>query len=82
MPQSRQPAASMFTDIVGYKVLMDNNKQKVFELLTNRKRIQQLISKAHDGELKVETKEARPDDPVGRGKGTECIIHIPIKTNY
>jgi signal transduction histidine kinase len=36
------------------------------------------IVKAHGGELKVETKEARPDDPVGRGEGTEFIIEIPI----
>ncbi len=27
------------------------------------------IVKAHGGELRVETKEARPDDPVGRGEG-------------
>ena len=43
------------------------------------------IAKAHGGELKVETKEARPDDrsdhsggddPVGRGEGSEFIIHL------
>jgi len=45
------------------------------------------IVKAHGGEIKVETKEARPDDPVGRGNGltpaaaaeagTEFIIYLP-----
>ena len=35
------------------------------------------IVKAHGGEKKVETKEARPDDPVGRGEGTAVVIHIP-----
>ena len=35
------------------------------------------IIKAHGGELKVETKEARPDDPVGRGEGDEFIIELP-----
>ena len=35
------------------------------------------IIKAHGGELKVETKEARPDDPVGRGEGSEFIILLP-----
>ena len=38
--------------------------------------------KTHGGEIKVETKEARPsaragtdgDDPVGRGEGSEFII--------
>jgi len=34
------------------------------------------IVKAHGGELKVETKEARPDDPVGRGEGSEFIIQL------
>jgi signal transduction histidine kinase len=46
------------------------------------------IVKAHGGELKVETTEARPDDPVGRGEGlpaeasaqagSEFIVTIPI----
>ena len=46
------------------------------------------IVKAHGGELKVETlsaeatakagKEARPDDPVGRGAGTTFIIALPV----
>ncbi len=45
------------------------------------------IIKAHGGEIKVETKEARPparlshsggDDPVERGKGSEFIIQLPV----
>ena len=36
------------------------------------------IIKAHGGELRVETKEARPDDAVGRGEGAEFIIELPI----
>ena len=35
------------------------------------------IIKAHGGELKVETQEARPDDPFGRGEGTAFIIKLP-----
>jgi signal transduction histidine kinase len=35
------------------------------------------IIKAHGGEIKVETKEARPDDPVGRGEGSTFIILLP-----
>ena len=35
------------------------------------------IIKAHGGEIKVETKEARPDDPVGRGEFAEFIIQLP-----
>jgi signal transduction histidine kinase len=44
------------------------------------------IVKAHGGEIKVNTKEACPDDPrlndavgqaVGRGEGGEFIIRLP-----
>jgi signal transduction histidine kinase len=35
------------------------------------------IIKAHGGEIKEETKEARPDDPVGRGEGSEFTIQLP-----
>ncbi len=37
------------------------------------------IIKAHGGEIKVETKEARPDDKVGRGEGAEFIIQLPVQ---
>ena len=37
--------------------------------------------KAHGGEIKVNTKEARPDDPVGRGQGSEFVIQLPITSN-
>ncbi len=33
MPQSRQLAAIMFTDIVGYTALMGSDEQKAFQLL-------------------------------------------------
>jgi signal transduction histidine kinase len=48
------------------------------------------IIKAHGGEIKVETKEARPDDPrlndsvgqaVGRGEGAKFIIILPATFN-
>ena len=38
MPQSRQLAAIMFTDIVGYAALMGNDEQKAFEWLNKRRR--------------------------------------------
>jgi adenylate cyclase len=40
MPQTRQLAAIMFTDIVGYTALMGNDEQKAFELLNINRAIQ------------------------------------------
>ena len=37
-----------------------------------------IVTKGHGGELKVETKEARPDDPIGRGEGSNFIISLPV----
>ncbi len=36
------------------------------------------IIKAHGGEIKVETKDARPDDAVGRGEGSAFIISLAL----
>lgn len=36
-----------------------------------------IVTKGHGGELKVITKEARPNDPSGQGEGTEFIIILP-----
>ena len=36
------------------------------------------IIKAHGGEIKVETKEARLDDPVGQGEGTTLSFNYSI----
>jgi class 3 adenylate cyclase len=38
MSQSRQLAAIMFTDIVGYTALMGEDEQKAFELLKKNRR--------------------------------------------
>ena len=37
-----------------------------------------IVTKGHGGELKVETNEARPDNPVGREEGTAFIITLPV----
>ena len=48
MSQSRQLAAIMFTDIVGYTALMGSNEQKAFELLNKNRQIQKpIIEKFH-----------------------------------
>jgi adenylate cyclase len=49
MPQSRQLAAIMFTDIVGYTALMGNDEQKAFQLLKKNRQIQQLLIKQYNG---------------------------------
>jgi len=49
MPQSRQLAAIMFTDIVGYTALMGNNEQKAFELLRKNREIQKPIIEQFGG---------------------------------
>ncbi|MEO5946320.1 MAG: adenylate/guanylate cyclase domain-containing protein [Chitinophagaceae bacterium] len=49
MSQSRQLAAIMFTDIVGYTALMGNDEQKAFELLSKNRAIQKPIIEAYNG---------------------------------
>jgi TolB-like protein/lipoprotein NlpI len=49
MPQSRQLAAIMFTDIIGYTALMGNDEQKAFDLLNKNRNIQKPIIKEFNG---------------------------------
>ena len=49
MPQIRQLAAIMFTDIVGYTALMGNDEKKAFELLTINRHIQKPIIEQYNG---------------------------------
>ncbi|HET9276592.1 MAG TPA: adenylate/guanylate cyclase domain-containing protein [Flavitalea sp.] len=49
MLQSRQLAAIMFTDIVGYTALMGEDEQKAFELLRKNRLIHQPIIKQYNG---------------------------------
>ena len=51
MPQSRQLAAIMFTDIVGYTALMGNNEQRGFELLRKNREIQKPIIEEFGGRV-------------------------------
>ena len=43
MSQTRQLAAVMFTDIVGYTALMGNDEEKAFQLLRKNREIQKPI---------------------------------------
>ena len=49
MTQTRQLAAIMFTDIVGYTALMGNDEKKAFELLSTNRQIQKPIIEQHNG---------------------------------
>jgi adenylate cyclase len=49
MSQSRQLAAIMFTDIVGYTALMGDNEQKAFELLNKNRLLQKPIIEQYGG---------------------------------
>ncbi len=47
--QSRQLAAIMFTDIVGYTALMEEDEQKAFDLLKKSRQIQKPVIEKHNG---------------------------------
>ncbi len=49
MPQSRQLAAIMFTDIVGYTALMGEDEQKAFEILNKNRKLQKPLIEQYGG---------------------------------
>ena len=49
MPQSRQLAAIMFTDIVGFTTLMGNDEAKAIELLKKNRELQKPIIEQYNG---------------------------------
>jgi adenylate cyclase len=49
MSQSRQLAAIMFTDIVGYTALMGDDDQKAFSLLKKNRELQKPIIEQFNG---------------------------------
>ena len=51
MSQSRQLAAVMFTDIVGYTALMGKDEQKAFEILKENREIHQRAIETYNGKL-------------------------------
>ncbi len=51
MSQSRQLAAIMFTDIVGYTALMGEDERKAFEILRKNREIQQPLVQQFNGRL-------------------------------
>ena len=51
MSQSRQFAAIMFTDIVGYTALMGDDEESAFDLLNKNRELQESLIKKHGGKL-------------------------------
>ena len=51
MPQTRQLAAIVFTDIVGYTALMDEDEEKALQLLEQNPIVQALLRKPRDTEI-------------------------------
>ncbi len=49
MSQTRQLAAIMFTDIVGYTALMGEDEQKAFEVLTKNRKLQKPLIEQYGG---------------------------------
>jgi len=49
MAQTRQLAAIMFTDIVGYTALMGHDETKAFELLQKNRELQKPIIETYQG---------------------------------
>lgn len=49
MPRSRQLAAIMFTDIVGYTALMGEDEQKAFEILDKNRKLQKPLIEQNGG---------------------------------
>ena len=49
MSQSRQLAAIMFTDIVGYTTLMGNDEEKAFQWLQKNRELQRPVIEQHNG---------------------------------
>ena len=49
MTQSRQLAAIMFTDIVGYTALMGEDEQKAFDLLRKNRQVQRPLIEKYGG---------------------------------
>ena len=49
MPQTRQLAAIMFTDISGYTALMGNDEQKAYDILLKNRALQKPIIEEYNG---------------------------------
>jgi class 3 adenylate cyclase len=51
MTETRKLAVVMFTDIVGYTVLMSKDEQKALQVLQKNKNIQKSLAKKYNGEF-------------------------------
>jgi len=88
MSQSRQLAAIMFTDIVGYTALMGRDSNKALELVRISKEIQKpLVEKHQQQSIKEENKElvrrwimttdAQELDSYDKFLSSDVVSHLP-----
>ena len=49
MPSTRQLAAIMFTDLVGYTALMGEDEQKAFHILHKNRQLQKPLIEQYNG---------------------------------
>ena len=59
MASSRQLAAIMFTEIVGYTAMMGEDEAKAFKLLDKNRLIQKQLIEKHAGQLLKEIGDGR-----------------------
>ncbi|MFN2440466.1 MAG: adenylate/guanylate cyclase domain-containing protein, partial [Chitinophagaceae bacterium] len=80
MSQSRQLAAIMFTDIVGYTTLMGKDEQKAFEILKKNRHIQRPLIERHHGKWLKEMGDGILASFVTVSDAVYCALEIQERT--
>jgi class 3 adenylate cyclase len=73
MPETRQLAAIMFTDIVGYTALMGENEASAYQLLKKNRQVQKPIIEKRNGKWLKEMGDGRWLIGESRLAGILCI---------
>ena len=79
MPERRQLAAIMFTDIVGYTALMGSDEDKAFQVLRKNRELQQLLIKKYYGELLKEMGDGILAQFNSASDSVQCAIEIQMQ---
>ncbi len=79
MPETRQLAAIMFTDIVGYTALMGRDHDKAMKLLKRNKEIQKVFVKRYHGVLHTELGDGTMSTFQSVSDAVDCAISLQQK---